>query len=76
MSKYKVFFKLISFWLAVEAVKAIIAVAVVWISSLYLVPAAYTERGYSAVGGEWILIIGFGVAAHYLLSIAARHVFK
>jgi len=76
MTKYKEFFKLIAFWIAVEAVKVIIAVAVGWISSLFLIPAAYAERGYSAIGGEWLLIIGFEAITYYLLSTAAERIFK
>jgi hypothetical protein len=31
----------------------------------WVIPAAYAERGYSAVGGEWLLIILTFLAVMY-----------
>ena len=33
-------------------------------AAIVLIPAAYTERGYRAVGGEWLLIIAVGVLVY------------
>lgn len=33
-------------------------------AALMLIPAAYAERGYRAVGGEWLLIIAVGVLGY------------
>lgn len=35
--------------------------------ALWAIPAAYAERGYQAVGGEWVLIAAAGVGVHMAL---------
>ena len=40
---------------------AVIGVREALISAAVWLPAAYMERGYWAVGGEWLLIIATGV---------------
>lgn len=37
-----------------------------WMVSVWLLPYAREQRGYSAVGGEWILILAAGVLGVYL----------
>ena len=38
-------------------IKIAVSVIAAWLTSLWAIPAAYAERGYYAVGGEWILIL-------------------
>lgn len=35
----------------------------------WVIPAAYAERGYSAVGGEWLLIVLTFVAVMYFTEV-------
>ena len=39
-----------------------------------LIAAAYAERGYSAVGGEWLAIIAMAAALWYLSRNALEHI--
>jgi len=39
-----------------------------WLISLWAIPAAYAERGYSAIGGEWMLILTVGVSAYWSVT--------
>ena len=41
------------YWLFAVFTSAIVAAMV----GIVVVPAAYTQRGYMAVGGEWLLIL-------------------
>lgn len=41
-------------WIAVMAIEAAVAVATAAATAAVLVPIAKAERGYDAVGGEWI----------------------
>lgn len=36
--------------------------------AIYLVPIVYAQRGYFAVGGEWILIIALPITINGLVS--------
>ena len=38
-----------------------------WLVSLWALPYAYRFRGYQAVGGEWILIIGVALLAFFIV---------
>lgn len=38
----------------------------------WVIPAAYAERGYSAVGGEWLLIVLTFVAVLYFTEVDNR----
>lgn len=45
-------------WTLVQLViRAAIAGTVSWWVHWWAAPAAYTQRGYEAVGGEWVLIL-------------------
>ncbi len=37
-------------------------------TGVVLIPVAYTERGYFAVGGEWILVIAAAVLTAYEIN--------
>jgi len=57
--------------LAVEFIKISIAFMVAWLNSLWLVPLAAAERGYTgAYGGEWLLIIGFFIFTYWIATKA------
>ena len=49
-------------------VALVLALLVAWLVSLWATPAAYAERGYQAVGGEWILIAAVGGLVHWALA--------
>lgn len=38
-------------------VRLTVSVLVAMVAYLFLAPLAYAERGYHAIGGEWILVI-------------------
>lgn len=53
------------------------AVLVTAIAAAILIPAAYAERGYFAVGGEWLVLMLIAIAAYsaihnYLFDRAER----
>ncbi|MDR2558895.1 MAG: hypothetical protein LBC86_05040 [Oscillospiraceae bacterium] len=51
-----------------EVIKIAVVLTVCRHSSKLLAPLVYAERGYEAVGGEWLLIIAFGIITYYLLT--------
>ena len=53
-------------------VALVLALLVAWLVSLWATPAAYAERGYQAVGGEWILIAAAGGAVYVMLAPRAK----
>ena len=46
------------------------------IAATLFVDAAYQQRGYYSVGGEWIVIIGITVAIWKLTGYVARSAWK
>ena len=46
------------------------------ITATLFVDAAYQQRGYYSVGGEWIVIIGLTVVAWKLTGYVARSAWK
>lgn len=54
--------------LAVLMVKSMVAVCAGWIISLWAIPAAQAERGYAAIGGEWMLILFVVGFVYWLVS--------
>ena len=40
--------------------------------ALWAIPAAFRERGYSAVGGEWLLVICVFLGALWVLEEVRR----
>lgn len=53
-------------------IRAAIAGAASWWVRWWAVPAAYTERGYKAVGGEWVLIAFTFIFVFWLMGIYVR----
>ncbi|TCX51977.1 MULTISPECIES: hypothetical protein [unclassified Dehalobacter] len=49
-------------------VKVGISLFAAWLISLWAIPAAYAERGYSAVGGEWMLILSAGALTFWAVT--------
>ena len=47
-----------------EARRLLIAVIAAELTAAVLVPLAFAERGYSAIGGEWLLILLVGVIVY------------
>lgn len=58
--------------LARLAIRSAIAGAASWWVRWWAVPAAYTERGYKAVGGEWVLIAFTFIFVFWLMGIYVR----
>lgn len=50
----------------------ILALLVAWLVALWAIPAAYAERGYRAVGGEWLLVTVTGGAVYGALAPRAK----
>ena len=50
----------------------ILALLVAWLVALWAIPAAYAERGYQAVGGEWMLVAAVGGAIYLTLAPQAK----
>ena len=57
-----------STWLWAAALRLLIAFAVAFGTALVFFHIAYTERGYSAVGGEYLLVAGVFFFTHWLLG--------
>lgn len=53
-------------------IKALAAFDAGGLAALKLIPAAYSFRGYHAVGGEWLLIILAAALAAWLAGKLAR----
>ncbi|MDU5080280.1 hypothetical protein [uncultured Tissierella sp.] len=41
----------------ITIIEIVLAMFIAFIVSLWAIPTAYNHRGYTAIGGEWILII-------------------
>lgn len=55
-------------WMVVIAVEVAIAAAPAALAGTLLIPLAYAERGYFAIGGEWL-----GIAFLFCASYALLH---
>ncbi len=64
--------KQVILYLFARAVQAIVTALVCNITALLFMDAAYQERGYLAVGGEWIVIAGLTVTVWYLMGLLMR----
>lgn len=53
-------------------IKTAISTFAAWLISLWAIPAAYAERGYSAIGGEWILIIATFSLTYWAITARLR----
>lgn len=62
----------VSYTVGTVLLKIILTIATMVLVASHFIPLAYKERGYYAIGGEWLLIIGFGLLVwfglHYLLK--------
>lgn len=45
-------------WMVVITTEAVIAIAAAGLTAMVMIPAAKAERGYDAIGGEWLAIGG------------------
>lgn len=57
----------IAAWTAVITMEATAAFAAAWLTALIMIPAAKAERGYDAIGGEWLVIGGVMILTFYLI---------
>ena len=64
--------KQVILYILARAVQAIVTALACNITALLFINAAYEERGYLAVGGEWIVIAGLTVTAWYLMGLLMR----
>nr|DAH47616.1 MAG TPA: hypothetical protein [Caudoviricetes sp.] len=63
-------------YILARAVQAVVTALTCNITALLFVNAAYEERGYIAVGGEWIVIAGLTVTVWYLMGLLLREWYK
>lgn len=68
--------KQVILYILTRAVQAIVTALVCNITALLFMGAAYQERGYLAVGGEWIVIAGMTVTVWYLMGLLLREWYK
>ena len=54
-------------WIGVIAGEAIAATAAAGAVAMVMIPLAKAERGYDAVGGEWLVIGAVLIATFYLI---------
>lgn len=64
--------KQVILYIFARAVQAIVTALVCNITALLFINAAYEERGYLAVGGEWIVIAGLTVTVWHLMGLLMR----
>jgi F0F1-type ATP synthase assembly protein I len=57
-------------------IKTAVSSFIAWLISLWAIPAAYAERGYSAVGGEWILIIATFCFTYWAITAQLRRMIR
>lgn len=58
-------------WLK-KMLKLLTSIIVGWLVSLWAIPAAYAERGYKAIGGEWLLICFVVGITYWFLSLKKK----
>lgn len=63
-------------YILARAVQAIVTALASNITALLFINAAYEERGYLAVGGEWIVIAGLTVTVWYLMGLLLKEWYK
>lgn len=61
--------KQVILYILARAVQAIVTALACNITALLFMDAAFQERGYLAVGGEWIVIAGLTVTVWYLMGL-------
>ena len=68
--------KQVILYILARAVQAIVTALTCNITALLFVNAAYEERGYLAVGGEWIVIAGLTVTVWYLMGLLLKERYR
>ena len=68
--------KQVILYILARAVQVITTALASNITALLFINAAYEERGYLAVGGEWIVIAGLTVTVWYLMGLLLREWYK
>lgn len=68
--------KQVILYILTMAVQAIVTALACNITALLFINAAYEERGYLAVGGEWIVISGLTVTVWYLMGLLLKEWYK
>lgn len=68
--------KQVILYILARAVQAIVTALASNITALLFMDVAYQERGYLAVGGEWIVIAGLTVTVWYLMGLLLREWYK
>lgn len=61
---------------SVTVTKVALSFLMAWLTSLWAIPAAYAERGYNGIGGEWLLIIGAFWFTYWALTSGIRHMVR
>lgn len=64
--------KQIILYILARVVQVIVTALASNITVLLFMDVAYQERGYLAVGGEWIVIAGLTVTVWYLMGLLMR----
>lgn len=64
--------KQVILYILARAVQVIVTALACNITALLFMDVAYQERGYLAVGGEWIAIAGLTVTVWYLMGLLMR----
>jgi hypothetical protein len=68
--------KQVILYILARAVQAIVTALACNITTLLFMDVAYQERGYLAVGGEWIVIAGLTVTVWYLMGLLLKEWYK
>lgn len=68
--------KQIILYILARVVQVIVTALASNITVLLFMDVAYQERGYLAVGGEWIVIAGLTVTVWYLMGLLLKEWYK
>ena len=68
--------KQVILYILARAVQAIVTALVCNITAMLFMDAAFQERGYLAVGGEWIVIAGLTVIVWYLMGLLLKEWYR
>lgn len=68
--------KQVILYILARAIQAIVTALACNITALLFMDAAYQERGYLAVGGEWIVIAGLTVTVWCLMGLLLKEWYR
>lgn len=68
--------KQVILYILARVVQVIVTALASNITALLFMDAAFQERGYLAVGGEWIVIAGLTVTVWYLMGLLLKEWYK